>query len=491
MKQRFFAVDISRCHPHGIPCPTDMEYARVANSVYSIIHDNIRDAEPDELRWMALKTALYMEDIVAELGVWESFVRKNLELFGREVPFYSRPSEYWMNEPNLNDIRFVLWSAAMEGRKCKIINPETPALMEAADRVYDYLFSCFENLSINERLSESIFRSEIFDNFLMQRDLLKWIYLDCWLTRGRMSEDYMEQLEDELSEIYSDADDSQLYYAVECISCFKFKIGPLAMYPKDYLALFLRTRQMDECAEMVESQAFHEISIYKVDTWNREEVCLQDVSEKRLVVKIEYFDDGIETTLSKTSHCVGSYVKYDGSWRVNGITSWGNLDKQFQLLRLENRPEKGMDKTSFDKLTSLAYGEKLLFAKDMEDVRKIYRKAGLGEFLSDLNGEDSDYKDVVIYIDSLEYGICIINNAAKIIKSPYNPYYDPRSVGMNECLSPLVNPDAFPGELVHYLVEKDYLPDAALNSVYGIERGREIVQENKDFIARFFRQNSY
>lgn len=74
-----------------------------------------------------------------------------------------------MNEPNLNDIRFVLWSAAMEERKCKIINPETPALMEAADRVYDYLFSCFENLSINERLSESIFRSEIFDNFLMQR----------------------------------------------------------------------------------------------------------------------------------------------------------------------------------------------------------------------------------------------------------------------------------------------------------------------------------
>ena len=127
----------------------------------------------------------------------------------------------------------------------------------------------------------------------------------------------------------------------------------------------------------------------------------------------------------------------------------------------------------------------------MEEVRKIYRKAGLGECLSDLNGEESNYKDIVIYIDSLEYGVCIINNAAKIVKSPYNPYYDPMSVGMNDCLAPLVNPDAFPDKLVHYLVKKDYLPDAALNSVYGIERGREIVQENKDFLARFFRQDSY
>lgn len=53
------------------------------------------------------------------------------------------------------------------------------------------------------------------------------------------------------------------------------------------------------------------------------------------------------------------------------------------------------------------------------------------------------------------------------------------------------SPDAFPSELVHYLTEKDYLPDAAIKSVYGISRGRQLVQENKDFIARFFRQNSY
>lgn len=67
---------------------------------------------------------------MSEFGVWESFIAKNRELYGKELPFYDRADEYWMNEPNLNDVRFILWSAAMEIRMGTIINPETPAQMD-------------------------------------------------------------------------------------------------------------------------------------------------------------------------------------------------------------------------------------------------------------------------------------------------------------------------------------------------------------------------
>ena len=41
-----------------------------------------------------------------------------------------------------------------------------------------------------------------------------------------------------------------------------------------------------------------------------------------------------------------------------------------------------------------------------------------------------------------------------------------------------------PRELLEYAMEHDMLPDAALNSIRGEERGRELVRENYDFLAR-------
>ena len=83
-----------------------------------------------------------------------------------------------------------------------------------------------------------------------------------------------------------------------------------------------------------------------------------------------------------------------------------------------------------------------------------------------------------------------MSNAAKIVKSPDNPYYD-HKLSVKEALSPIVNENSFPGELVHFLIENGLLPDAALNSVHGPRRGNALVQENMDFMARFFRQDSY
>lgn len=61
MKQRLFARDISEHHPFGKSCRTDLEYARVANAIYPILRECIKDTKEEECDWMALKTALYLE----------------------------------------------------------------------------------------------------------------------------------------------------------------------------------------------------------------------------------------------------------------------------------------------------------------------------------------------------------------------------------------------------------------------------------------------
>ena len=43
--------------------------------------------------------------------------------------------------------------------------------------------------------------------------------------------------------------------------------------------------------------------------------------------------------------------------------------------------------------------------------------------------------------------------------------------------------------MLHYLIEHKLLPDVCINSMKGMERGKQLVQENMDFIARFMRGN--
>jgi len=46
-------------------------------------------------------------------------------------------------------------------------------------------------------------------------------------------------------------------------------------------------------------------------------------------------------------------------------------------------------------------------------------------------------------------------------------------------------------ELVEYLIDNNLTPDIALRSMESEERGRQLFQENKGFIARFFLHSFY
>lgn len=467
---------------------TDMEYADIANAVYHLVGNNVQDISDGVRKEISIKVALYLEDIVSDAGIWAWFVNKHKSLYGKELPFYDVGENYYLGEPNLQDIQYLLWSGVMENRSTSIINPETPALVNASLIIFEYVDSMFEQVPINEKLVDTIYNPSLYEKFLFQRDMLKWIYLDCFLTKGIHSDKYLKQQEETYTSLMKGIDNSQAYYAAESTACYEFKTGPLALYPKEYLAGFLRDRGMDDFGEKVESQEYKPINVYKKESWDTSNVAFLTTSGDHLPVLTSSFNEGIERTLATESYCIGSFVRYDGKWYANGLNSWGNLARAFDELSKDS--DKAMiPEREFNALLKKTGGKRLFFARDITEIKKIYDSFGIRfEIDSEFDAKSLEYS--VIFIHSNMKGICTVENAAKIIKSPDNPYYD-HKLSVTEALTPIVSEKAFPGELVHFLIANGLLPDAALNSVHGPRRGKALVQENMDFMARFFRQNSY
>ena len=74
--------DIRKGHPFGVSSPTDAYYVRIAKAVFDRLRYTPFCAErsEDELKRKAIKLTLYFEDMVSEIGLWHSLVRKHQQL---------------------------------------------------------------------------------------------------------------------------------------------------------------------------------------------------------------------------------------------------------------------------------------------------------------------------------------------------------------------------------------------------------------------------
>ena len=110
------------------------------------------DGETVEL--IAKKVALYFEDVICDCGLWRSFVEKHRELYGRWLPFHEVDKDYMADEPHIEDIALIVWNVLLEMWKDKIVNPESPRIMQIAEAFYEILDDEFEKAPINEDLKE-------------------------------------------------------------------------------------------------------------------------------------------------------------------------------------------------------------------------------------------------------------------------------------------------------------------------------------------------
>ena len=98
-------------------------------------------------------------------------------------------------------------------------------------------------------------------------------------------------------------------------------------------------------------------------------------------------------------------------------------------------------------------------------------------------------KNIILYIPTIEEGkLCTIMDCAEYIKHKNNPMYDKEKSKSHFLISDI---EQVPGEFIRYAIANNLMPDFALNSNRGYARGRQLAQDNLDFLARTLRRQDY
>lgn len=229
------------------PSPTLNEtspfYLSLANDLYDVVSKSELGGELSVGLYKAIALTLtnYMEDIVADAGLWRSFINANRELYGYSVPFYPTTESYIDYELNPQDVRFLTWYViAMLSDKNRLIHPNDERLHQLSLTLFKVLEANYDAAPVNEayNISRGLeFKDpEDRDKIL---NLGNWLFLHSYLltpsfasTLAEISMEINNGENDFMSELNKRLDEALM----------NEPIGPLALFTPEWVYLMLENK---------------------------------------------------------------------------------------------------------------------------------------------------------------------------------------------------------------------------------------------------------
>ncbi len=477
--------EIRNHHPYSKAYDTDEEYARFGTIILKVIRNcRIPDITDDQCTAMAVTLTMYTEDVVADLGIWRGFTDKMKSLYGRYLPFYDiDETAYLRDEPNVEDVTYLLWYALYRTNPELVINPGIPVLRSLGEALHAYISERFESLPINEELKDLLAKGDYTDDFYAQRDMVKWFWLDCYLTAHPMAASAMLE-EGKAYAQYMRSDLMGGFYTAECALPYTVWTGPLSCLAQDYLAMTLRANGREDDARKVEGQEFRRLGVYHVEK-AEEKVSMSLVGE-----------DGVRLDLTDAELCspeedkyasrsmAGMFVKYDGRWYINGNSVWSKDDVAPKEQPKKRRTKK-MRLPHYEELMEESKGVPFFYFDTVADCRKFI--AGRMEVAESTISIPAKVRDAVLFLPEGGTEYAVLHNMVRCFKDERNPYYD-QEFARKHALAAAFK---MPGEALRYAIAHGMLPDAAFNSTISFEQGRQLLQDNFDYMARLVMGDKY
>ena len=156
---KIVALDIRHSHPEHKSYDVDVYYVKFANQLldeFKRLRLDLDEQTGPILRYSAILLTNYLEDIIADSGVWRSFSALSQQMFGRPVPmFHNETEDYYPDEPSIMAIRFLIWHAATEMDDIWW-NADFEGFKRMAQVAYRLMVEAFEQIPVNEGLAADI-----------------------------------------------------------------------------------------------------------------------------------------------------------------------------------------------------------------------------------------------------------------------------------------------------------------------------------------------
>ena len=498
--KRIRISDITHAHPLAKKAyATDSYYTKLANSLLDDFYSTELDLEENTdsiFRYASINLACYMEDIVADSGQWRAFSDLCQQMFGFPVPIYhDSTEEYYPDEPSLMAVRFLIWHSATEMDDIWW-TPGLPLLETMAHTAYQRLVNEFENAPVNEQLSQDIetMMDVADEDFYKMRIALTWFFSHCYLTRSETSENLLEKQIEGTDRISGDI--SLSFYQAINFSIFAYKVGPLALYPKDYLSALARVKGKSALLDTLEALKVFPTHAFKMKvSEDGKTIDLLSTNGKNITIKRDEITLK-DKELNKFDGCVASFVSYHGEWRLNGAMSpfEGCVERWDELVKKdpEYKPEDYLvaDADWFLKRTK---GKQMLFFDGQDELYDFmvsemdFRK----EWKQELSGKFENGHRVIMFIDkeSKNY-LNLSSEFCECIKAPDNPFYD-ANIACKEAIEMLWNDNSIKTSAILFLLEKGYLPDILNDSFIIQDNPEKVKEQDVRFLLRYMRKERY
>ena len=210
MKKGIYIKDWLVLKPYIKQTVTDSFYLKICNEVKKAIITNKQSfvlqsyLSKKDIDFLSCFLTSYLEDIISDTNIWNSFVNTHQRLYKKQLPFYIL-DEYYEKEINPQDICFLIWYFINTVQEEKFIAPFNNFIVETAEKVMDVFDEAWDYAPENEYLKSFYQIDENETDFYIARNLIDTILFKSYL----FAPDTLRKLIEQEVEIMEEKDDDE------------------------------------------------------------------------------------------------------------------------------------------------------------------------------------------------------------------------------------------------------------------------------------------
>lgn len=456
----------------GVVCKSDAYYAKVATRLANIIRDmigNAVDATEDDIVDVAIEVVAYLEDKINGINLWNAFMALYREKFGPSYPFYDvSAEELFDDEPNLPDIRFILWRAIDRISSTSILNPLTEPISHMADSIYDFLMDEFESAPESPEFVEAVYTAEKYDDVLYLRSMCSWLAARAYLT----AVDDIEYCFDKIFDIYkSIVGDNvnmseMMVYGIDAYFAFNAEIGPLALTAPVWLGKMMELSgdgAIRKLAPGVSAIRTMTMLPYDIKIVGQDGFKVESLTGDIMDMSFDPLPENVWDDVRVGHQIIAALVEYNSKWKVNGMSSITPKKVDFKPTKADYAKMRDSQKNSYDWNIRKNNGTRIGVAADIKEFKARFdldkvKNPRIDESISD---EVSKAKEILYFIND-DGSMSILPDCASCVAIPGNPYYNVREATARSAM--ILCGHESSKEMRQYIMDNGLVPDARLAS---------------------------
>ena len=363
-------------HPYKQTNSVDQYYVGIANEIHKRLYSStIADAfeEEENIRYTSLCLAAWFEDVISQTGIWQAFTAECRKRYGAYLPFYPIKGDYFPDEINLEDIRFLLWHHIQYlCRGISAINPENPGIEQTAQEIYGLLAEEYETAPENERMQEFLYHSAMGEeDFFHYREILDWFHYQCYFNIENVAQcrDEAERLLDD--EKITPEMAETLIYATRTSLTFKGRRNLLSLTSPEWLALIGNAHPEHQLWGKVQVR---ENSCYLLEKEDDrylyvKDLCSEDEGEFKITKKSLNLS-AIRSREVGKSTLICELIYFGNAWWQCGMLLENKYNQKMAeyVDDLTKQKEKTNEKAAFHDFIKASGGKSFVFCQSQEEI---------------------------------------------------------------------------------------------------------------------------